>query len=185
MFRGRITRIQQQLTKNNLDAVLVSSVSNISYLTGFTNFSKDEREAYIFIGRDFAYIITDARYSEAVRKQVSHLTLFERSHRNPTKNLFKKHRKEIKRLGVEEDNLTVAEHKSLNKHFKKTKHFDVGNLRSIKTKDEISKIEKACQIGDLAFAFILKKIRVGVTEEQVAGELENFIRTKGAVISFP
>lgn len=185
MFRGRITRIQQQLTKNNLDAVLISSVANISYLSGYANFSALEREAYIFIGKNFSYIITDARYSEAVKKQVPHLTLFERSHKKPTKELFKKHSKEIKRLGVEEDNLTVAEHKALSKHFKTTKHFDVSNLRSIKTEGEISKIEKACKIGDLAFEFILKRIKIGVTEKEVAKELEDFIRSKGVLISFP
>lgn len=185
MFEHRVQNLRQKLLKEKLDGVLISSVANITYISGFTNFSKDEREAYIFIGKNFAYIITDGRYTEAVKKQVPHLILFERSHKKPTKVLFKKHQKEIKRLGVEEDNLTVAEHKSLSKHFKKTKHFDVSSLRSIKTKEEISKIEKACQIGDLAFDYILKKIKTGVTEKQIAEELENFIKSKGAEISFP
>ncbi len=185
MFEQRIKDIRQKLLKAKLDGVLISSVSNISYLSGFTNFSKDEREAYIFIGKDFAYIITDARYTEAIKREVPHLTIFERSHINPTKELFKKHHKEIKRLGIEEDNLTVGEHKSLSKHFKKIKHFDVGHLRSVKTEEEIKKIEKACRIGDLAFDFTLKKIKIGVTEKQVANELENFIKDKVAEISFP
>ncbi|MBI2196211.1 aminopeptidase P family protein [Candidatus Daviesbacteria bacterium] len=185
MFKPRINNLRHKLLEEKLDGVLISSVSNISYLTGFTNFSEKEREAYIFIGSDFAYIITDARYSEAVKKQVPHLTLFERSHNKPTKTLFKKHQKEIKQLGIEEDNLTVLEHKSLSKHFKKIKHFDVSGLRSIKNEKEISKIEKACRIGDLAFDYIVKKIRTGVTEKQMAEELENFIRSKGARFSFP
>lgn len=185
MFEPRINDIRQKLLKEKLDGVLISSVANITYLSGFTNFSKDEREAYIFIGQDFAYIITDARYTEAVKRETPHLILFERSHKNPTKELFKKHQKQIKRLGIEEDNLTVLEHNSLSKHFKKIKHFDVGHLRSVKTEEEIKKIEKACRIGDLAFDYFIKKIKIGVTEKQVANELENFIRSKGAEISFP
>ncbi len=78
MFGGRIQKIRQKLLKEKLDGVLIYSVSNISYLTGFSNFSETELEAYIFIGIDFAYIITDGRYTEAVKKQVSHLTIFER-----------------------------------------------------------------------------------------------------------
>jgi|Napbiome12C3dose_1001474.scaffolds.fasta_scaffold00004_36 Xaa-Pro aminopeptidase len=185
MFEKKLKEIRQKLIKEKLDAVLVSSVSNISYLTGFTNFSKEEREAYIFIGSDFAYVITDARYSEAVKKQVPHLTLFERGYKNPTKNLFNKHQKEIKKLGIEEDNLTVVEHKSLKKHFKNIKHFEVSHLRSIKNEDEISKIEKACRVGDLAFAHILKKITDGITEKWLAGELEKFIKEKDGEFSFP
>ncbi|MDP3733126.1 MAG: M24 family metallopeptidase, partial [Candidatus Daviesbacteria bacterium] len=38
---------------------------------------------------------------------------------------------------------------------------------------------------DLAFDFILKKIQSGITEKEIAKELENFIKYKGAVISFP
>ena len=185
MFEDRVKKLKEQIAKENLDAVLVSSVSNIEYLTGYSNFSIMEREAYIFIGKNFGYIITDGRYSEAIRTQVSHLKLFERGHTKKTADLFKKHKREIKNLGVEEDELTVSEHKELKKHFKNIKHFDVDSLRSIKTQEEINTIKKACEIGDLAFNFILKKIQSGITEKEIAQELENFIKEKGAIISFP
>lgn len=185
MFARRINEIRSHLEKQKLDAVLISDVSNITYLTGYANFSKEEREAYLFIGNDCQYIITDGRYSEAIKKEVPHFKLFERGVGKSTEEFFKKHKEKIKRLGIEEDNLTVSEHKILSKHFRKTKHFDVGNLRSIKVKEEIGRIEKACKIGDLAFRFILKKIKIGITEKQIAKELEDFIRNKGATISFP
>ncbi len=184
MFKARLQNIRQKLKKEKLDGVFISSVSNISYLSGFTNFSKEEREAYLFVGQDFAYIITDGRYSEAVKKQVPHLKLFERGNNKLVEELFKKHKKEIKTLGIEEDNLTVTEHKVLKKHFKNLKHFNVSNLRSIKNDEELGKIEKACQIGDLAFNFILKKIKVGVSEKEIAHELEKFIKENGAEFSF-
>lgn len=185
MFEQRVKDLRQKLVKEKVDAVLISDVSNITYLSGFTNFSKDEREAYIFIGRDFAYVITDARYSEAVRKEVPHLELFERGHQKSTEDLLKKHKKDIQQLGIEEDNLTVAEFKVVKKHFKKIKHVDVKHLRSIKTKEEIKKIENACKLGDLAFKYILKKLKVGITEKEIATKLENFIKSKGGEFSFP
>lgn len=183
MIFKRLKQIRNNLAKEKLDGVFVSSVANITYLTGYSNFSKDEREAYLIIGDDFQYIITDGRYTEAIKKGVPHFTLFERSHQTPTEKLFKSLKKNIKVLGIEEDNLTVSEHKEIRKHFRKTKHFKVS--RSIKNSAEIEKIEKACQIGDLAFKYILKKIKVGVTEEEIALELEKFVRDKKAKISFP
>lgn len=181
MFKTKLKKIREKIQKEKLDAVLISSVSNITYLTGYANFSKDEREAYIFVGRDFAYIITDARYTEEIKSRVSHMTIFERGHKNQMENLFKKYK--VKKLGVEENYLTVAEHKFIKKYFKSTKHFEIS--RSIKTEDEIGKIEKACQIGDLAFEYVLKKLKDGVTEKEIAGELENFVRSKNCIISFP
>jgi len=97
MLKDRIEKVKQMLNKEKTDAVLVSSVSNITYLSGYANFSEKEREAYIFIGQDFAYIITDGRYTEAIKRQVPHLTLFERGHKKSVKDLFKKHKDKIKK----------------------------------------------------------------------------------------
>lgn len=181
MYKTRISKLQKQLNREKLDGVLISDVSNITYLSGYANFSKEEREAYIFIGADFAYLISDARFTEEVKSNVPHLTFFERSHKNPIENLFKKHK--VKNLGIEENNLTVAEHKFIKKYVKVTAHFEVSRI--IKTKEEIDKIAKACRIGDLAFEYILKKIKAGVTEKEIADDLEDFIRSKSCVISFP
>jgi len=184
MFDRRIANIRQRFIKENLDGLLISSVSNITYLTGYANFSQDEREAYLIIGGDFQYIITDGRYTEAIKREVPHFTLFERSHQNETEQFFGQLKNQIKLLGIEEDNLTVSEYKLIKKHFK-TKHFEVNKLRSIKNSEEIKKIETACRIGDLAFEYILKEIKDEVTEKQIAQQLENFIREKGAQFSFP
>lgn len=54
----------------------------------------------------------------------------------------------------------------------------------IKTKSEIAKIEKACQIGDKAFAYIIKKIICGITEKELSLEIQCFIRKNGAGLSF-
>lgn len=181
MFKQRLQIVRQKLLKEKIDAVLVSSVSSISYLSGFTNFSKEEREAYIFIGADFAYLISDARYTIELKSCVPHLTYFERSHKSSIENLFKKHK--VKSLGIEENNLTVQEFNFLKKYFKKNKHFEVS--RSIKTKEEISKIEKACRIGDLAFSHVLNKLKIDVTEKEIAKKIENFIKSKNVILSFP
>lgn len=185
MFNRRLQKLKETLIKQKLKTALVGDVANITYLTGYNNFSHQEREAYLLIGQDFEYLITDARYSEAVRKQVPHFLLFEKSLKNPTEKLFKNLKTQIKTLGVEENVLTVAEYKLLKKHFKSLKHFNADKLRAFKDTKEIANIKTACQLGDLAFRYILKKIKLGVSEKEIADQLAVFIRSKGAELSFP
>ncbi len=184
MFEGKLKQLRVFLKIEKIDAVFISSVAHIAYLTGYGNFSKEEREAYLIIGKDFEYIITDGRYSEAIKLKVPHFTLFERGQSQSTEELLKSLKKQIKLLGIEEDNLTVSEYKLIKKYFK-TKDANLDHIRSIKTSEEIKKIKLACMLGDLAFKFILKKIKVGVAEKEIAILLENFIKQKGGEFSFP
>ncbi|MBI2020382.1 aminopeptidase P family protein [Candidatus Daviesbacteria bacterium] len=185
MFDRKLKQLRKQIKKENIDAVFISSVSNIEYLSGYSNFSKDEREAYILVGRDFGYIITDGRYTEAIKEEVSSFELFERGYKKSTEDLLKSLKKKIKSLGIEEDNLTVSEHKILQKHFKKLKHFNLNHLRNTKDIEEIKKIEKAAKLGDDTFEHILKKLKVGVSEKEIVFEIEYFLKKNGAEISFP
>src|SRR3989338_2638304 len=185
MFNKRIKELRKKILKEKLDGVLISSISNITFLTGYANFSGEEREAYLLIGKDFQYIITDGRYSEAIKRQVVHFNLFERNHENKLESLLKSLKNRINVLAVEEDDLTVLEHKFFKKHFKKLKSISLHTHRSIKSTEEITKIKKACQLGDQAFEHILKKIKVGISEKSLAWEIEKFIKDQGAQISFP
>ena len=182
----RLKKIQQLLSKQRVDAVLISSVSHISYLSGYTNFSKEERDGYLFITPDKGYILTHGIYSEVMKARVQHLELIEISRREPTRKILSKLVKKGKKakIGIEEDNLTVLEYKALQKEFKNLQNFDLNLSRVIKSSFEIECISKACQIGDKAFEHILKKIKSGVTELNLAFELENFIRNSGGEVSF-
>ena len=104
---------------------------------------------------------------------------------NTLDKIFENLSKKIKKIGIEENDLSVAEYKKIRKHFKTVNLKELSNLRTIKGEDEILKIEKACKLGDEAFDFILKKLKLGVSEKQIAFELEFFIKRNGADISFP
>ncbi|MDD5415502.1 MAG: Xaa-Pro peptidase family protein [Candidatus Daviesbacteria bacterium] len=184
MFRCRIDKVRSHLKKQNLDAVLISAVSNICYLTGYANFSQNEREAYLIITKNEQFIITDGRYSGVIKRQVPYFKLLELTGENSLKNIFAKFAR-LKVLGIEEDEITVSEHKMLKKHFKKMKHLDIKSHRSVKTDDEIRKIEEAAKLGDKAFKYILGKIKEGISEKELAYELELFIKKNGGELSFP
>ena len=81
----------------------------------------------------------------------------------------------IKNIYLETERLTVAELNSLKKAFdfckveaKEEVDEIINKLRSIKTEKEIEYIKKAQQIAEAAFEYILKFIKVGVTEKEIA-----------------
>src|SRR5581483_1580979 len=90
----------------------------------------------------------------------------------------------IKKLGIDENNLTVLEYKFLRKIIKKLFNFSTDEIRQIKTSPEINSIKKACQIADQAFLFAVSKLKIGATEKEIAYEFENFLKKQGAEISF-
>lgn len=187
MDNQRLTKLKKLLTQNNLDAALISSLTTIIYLTNFPYFTDVEREVFLLITKTDQYILTDSRYSHAVKIHVKNFELLEISIQTPliAHLQFITKKKSIKHLGIEEDNLTVAEHKRISSIIKTNKHIDLKPLRITKEKNEIEDIQNSCKIGDKAFSYILKQIRVGMTEKEVAILLENFIRKYNAEPSFP
>lgn len=186
MDTSRIIKLREHLHKNQLDAVLISSIPNIIYLTDFSYFSADEREAYILVTQQHTYLFTDARYSHAVKTKLPHCKLVEISAKHSFEDSLKRliTKEKIAKLGIEEQNLVVHEHRKITA-LTETTHFSLARLRKIKDHEEIQAIQKACLLGDKAFAFILKKIKPGMTEKDIAFLLETFIRKKGADIAFP
>jgi len=184
-----LEKLQEKLLKNppagGLDALLISSVHNIIYFTNFPGFATDEREAFLLICKDKQYFITDARSSGTVRNNVKDFELAEIAAYSPFQSILKKLAKKhkVKILGIEEKNLTVSEFKTLSKSFT-TKNFDTDDLRAVKTPVEINKIEKTCQLGDKTFDYILKKIKKGVSEKELAIKIELFIKKNNADVSF-
>jgi Xaa-Pro aminopeptidase len=207
----RLQNLRQILKQHELDAALISSVPNIIYLTGITHFSKEEREAFVLITQTNQYIFTDARYTHAVRQLAADFTLKEIGHEHSFTQLLKEisDEEQITILGIETNNLTVFEHERILKALSNTKnnpvvipanagiqkikktspfsykHFDLTELRIKKDLQEINKIQKACAFGDKTFEFIHKKLKLGMTEKQVAFEMETFMRQHGYEPSFP
>ncbi len=186
-FQIRISKIKKMLTVHSLDAVLISSVANITYVTNYSGFSAIEREAYLLISQEKNYIITDTRYSESVSLHIPHFQLLEISSQNSLKSILKNisQEKNLKRIGIEPDDITLTEYKLLKTCFNDLNHLMLENIRSEKDAMELSAIKKACALGDNAFTYAIKKLRIGVTEKELALKLELFVKKHGAALSFP
>lgn len=181
-----LKRLQNILNEQKVQGLFISSHAHISYLTGYQNFIAEEREAYLLITKNQAYIFTDGRYSEAIRKQVAHFELVELGRGVRFSDLLRelKNKEKMKVLGIEENDLKVSEFRLLSSVFPQLKSIDIESLRIIKQDWEIKNIQKACQLGDRTFKHILKIIKPGMTELQVAWEMEKYMKEHGGRPSF-
>lgn len=186
---SRLNLLRRALDEEKLDAVLISSIPNIIYFTNFSDFTTLDRDGYLLITKKNQYIFTHGIYKEAVEKHVKDFTFIHILRENPISVAIKKIvlEEKIKELGFESFDLKVNEYEKLieevdEKILKPTNI--IYKLRIQKTPKEIEAIKKACEIGDKAFDFILSKIKLGISEIELAVELEFFIKRRGAVLSF-
>lgn len=175
------------MNKDKLDALLISSVPNIIYLTNYAGFSSLERDAYLLVTKKNVYLFTSALYAHEVRLIPANFLIKEISVSSPLpKQLSEIVKKEnISSVGIENDNLTIKEYELIKPCFNVVKHVNLQNLRIVKTQEEIGRIKKACEIGDSAFRVVKKIIKSKMTEKAIALKLELYIREHGAEIAFP
>jgi len=190
MFNQKINRVRKTFTQYNIDSLLVSNFYNILYLTGFKTLTTDEREAFVLVTKSNIYLFTDARYPNNFKFEILNfkLKLLE-----PGKGLFfylQEIFKEenIQALGIEAEDLRVHEYLKLKLIFSNVKIICteklIIQLRAIKEKEEIEKITKACQITDQCLKEIIKTIKIGDTEKEVAFRIEKWLNDKGYDCAF-
>ncbi|HEY4695023.1 MAG TPA: Xaa-Pro peptidase family protein [Candidatus Nanoarchaeia archaeon] len=177
----RLKTFRQKLTSKGLDAFLVSCQANRYYLTGWQG---DSESGYLLVTERRAFILTDSRYTEEVGRRVEGFELVEYKGRLAEflGNFFKN--QELPWVGFESHDLSVFLFKEIKKHARGVKLVPVAHLledlRSVKDQEEIKLLKKSVEIADGAFAFIKNKVKVGMTEAEVAFEIEKFMRSKGA-----
>ncbi len=182
MFEQRLGKLQKNFVANKIDALVVSSAVNVQYLTGYSNFSRFEREAYLLVTETNAFLFTDGRYIEAVQKiPPKGIRAFLRT------ELYKKIKtSKAKSIGVEQ-NFTFAELKKFKretgKKFVLVERI-VESLRSVKDSEEIKNIKLACRLTDKCHSNVLKNIRMNVTEKEVAWKIEKFLKENGGELAF-
>lgn len=177
-------KIQEELDKKKLDGFLITNPVNRNYLTGFTGSA-----GYLLITREKIYFITDRRYIEQAKLEVHGFKII------ITSDYFKKIceiiiNEKIKKLGYEYNNMLVSQYEFFKEKIKKIKLIGIKSfiedLRIIKTEEEISLIKRAVKIAESAYKKTLFRIKEGISEKDVACELEYNIRKLGADgVSFP
>jgi|LSQX01.2.fsa_nt_gb Xaa-Pro aminopeptidase len=178
-IEDRIGRLRKKLKERDLDAAIITKRENYIYLSGFTG-----TFAHLIITLDDAVLITDFRYKEQASCQalLYEVNIYNDSLPVAISDVIQE--KGIEKLGFEEDYITYKKYNELKdkigvKHMEPLKNM-VEGLRLIKDNDEIEIIKKAVEIADKAFSNILKYIKPGVKEYEIATELEYYMKKLGA-----
>jgi Xaa-Pro aminopeptidase len=167
------------MAAERLDGVFVYSGENRRYLSGFTGST-----GYVVIGKSIAEFITDFRYKEQSSIQCKGFEIVIQSN-DLMEKLAEALRKDgIKRLGIEDDFMTVGFSEDLKRAMPGIELVPArsifAKLRVKKDASEIENIRKAAAIADEAFEHILGFIKPGMKETEVALELEYTMKKKGA-----
>jgi Xaa-Pro aminopeptidase len=175
----RLTKLREAFTTEGLDAILITQPENRRYLSGFTGSA-----GVLLISQEQAILATDFRYYEQVEKQAPDFRLAKITDKFETVLPELIQQVGAKRVGFESAHLTVDQHQEWEEVAEDfalvaTKEL-VEGIRAVKDENELGKIKNAIALADEALAHIVGFIEPGMTEKEVAWELEVFMRIHGA-----
>lgn len=177
---NKLEKLGNLLDKLNIDGILITDLYNLRYFTGFSGTT-----GCALATKKGNFFFSDFRYKTQATEQVVPMG-FEfvetvRGSNNFIDEYVQKYG--IKKLGFEDLNLNVKQYNGY-KEMVKSELIPIGDelikLRMIKTDDEIKIIKKAIEISDTAFSEVLKIIKEGISEKEIAGYMEYVQRKLGA-----
>jgi creatinase len=174
-YQNRLNKLRTVIGKNNLDMVILTSMHNIAYYTGFI---------YCSFGRPYGCIITEKKIvtisanidaSQPWRRSVCDNVIYT----DWKKDNFLKaiasvvgREESPKNIGIESDHVTLEINEKLTSLFSFSKFSNISKdlmkLRTIKSEEEIKIIRNGARIADIGAREIVKHIKVGASELEIA-----------------
>lgn len=175
----RIRLLRERLRNLNMEGMIVTNPISIKYLTNIEN------EGTLLITRKENVFLTYTMYLESVKSAVTIndeiiISDFRDVSKEECENFFLF----CENVGFEENYVTYKQYHFLKRKYKTNNLVETDNiiekLREVKDDEEIANIKKACKLTDKCFDHICKFIKIGVTEKEIAYEIEMFFRNNGA-----
>ena len=171
-YENRLKGLRKILTDNNLDAVILTSLQNIAYYSGFL---------YCSFGRPYACVVT-AKRSVVVSANIDagqpgrrcygeNLIYTDWKRDNYFKAIISLVGK-VKKIGIEKDHLTIERHQNVKDSLGNPEIIDIALStmlqRMIKSEEEITLIKSGAKIADIGGEALVKEIKVGASEIDIA-----------------
>jgi Xaa-Pro aminopeptidase len=182
----RLDALRALLDAHGLDAMLVSRAANKRYFSGFR--AMDDEEATwpgsLFVTRDATLILADSRYTEQAAEQAPgwEVVLTTAGMGQDLPPILARH--DVVALGMEAQIVSHAEWAGLAEAAPGVELHamdeELAPLRLRKAPDEIDAIARACALTDACLAHLVEWVKPGMTEREVAWELEAYFRANGA-----
>jgi Xaa-Pro aminopeptidase len=184
----RLAALRGLLDERGLDAIAVSRSSNKRYYSGFRLSDADGPTSgwsgTLLVTRDASIILADSRYTEQASIEASGWELVQTTGpmRADLPPILLRHT--IESLGMEATAVAHADWAALAEAAPGVELHAIDDelvpLRILKSPDEVEAIGRACALADACFAHLVEWISPGMTEREVAWELEGFFRANGA-----
>lgn len=171
---NRIAAVRERL--GELDGLIVTSLPNVRYLTGFTG-----SNAIVLITRLRAMLFTDPRYTIQAAAETKGSGVQAMTVKRPLELTVVKKLKGLRKVGFEDGSIGFASWQLLAKAatLEPSKGL-VETLRMVKSDDEIGAIRASVDTNSQAFAAALSRFRAGMTERDLAAEIDYQMRLLGA-----
>jgi Xaa-Pro aminopeptidase len=188
---GRIPRLRDRFAAAEIDALLVTRLTNVRYLTGFTGSA-----GMLLVLPEGAVFVTDGRYAEQSGEQLGAAGVDARIEIGTTAARQREvlaaavTEADVSRLGLEADGVSWAQQREFAADWFPSVELVstlalVEDLRIVKEDGEVARIRAACAIADDALAELLPTLAQGRTEREFALDLEFAMRRRGAsAVSF-
>ncbi|MFC2068105.1 M24 family metallopeptidase [Chloroflexota bacterium] len=180
---NRLEKLRKKLPEHEIDAIIVSNPENRYYLSGFYSSA-----GLLLISSKVAILATDFRYSEQAKARAATYDIIQIA--GDMVDWFPEliGGLGLKKLGFEAGHLTHALYREFTSVLRKINSSIklvatsglVECLRAIKESEEIDLITQAVAISDNAFSYIESITHVGMKEEELAWELEKYMRENGS-----
>jgi len=182
-YADRRARLVERVEREGLDALWITNLVNIHYLTGFTGSA-----AELLLTPNEPLFFTDGRYQEQVHEEVTGcaITVF----KNETWSVvFSRQISEYgwKKIGYEAAHLTCETFEKIGAQVQKETAVEwisttgwVESKRIIKDETEIALLKESSRIMDRVFEALLPEFREGVSEKEIERRLKNFLWEHGA-----
>ena len=171
-YEERLKGLREIISKENLDAVILTSMQNIGYYSGFL---------YCSFGRPYACIVTSDQNivvsanidaGQPWRRCFGENLIYTDWERDNYLKAITSVLKNVKKVGVENDHLTLERHKNLKSFLANSQLIDIApNVmlkRMIKSDEEIKLIKSGAKIADIGGEALVKEIKVGASEIDIA-----------------
>ena len=173
-------RVRRLLGERELDAVVIKEANCLRYFSDFTG-----GDGTLVVGKDYNILYTDSRYVESASYEAKCFEVRDIGRKKYSEciaEIFGE--KEVHKAGFEGNTILLRDFRQMTEAVPEVLWEDISpdieEIRMIKNSLEIVNIERAEAIGDLAFNKILNFIRPGVTEKEIAMELERIMQMNGA-----
>src|SRR5699024_2037784 len=173
----RIDKLYSALEKKHLEAIVVLSEFNRRYLSGFTGTS-----GALIITKHKNLLITDFRYVEQATSQTNGFEIVKQKGSLIEEIKAELEKLNVQNVGFEGDLVSYDTYLQLSKSYISLISISglIEKIREVKDEEEIKLIQKAAEIVDETFEYILTVVKVGMTEQEVKAKLESKMLELGA-----